>query len=73
MVPVMDSSGLVSGIIVLVSAIILLNNPSPRRALGVIILVFSVMSFLGLGGFIVGTILGMAGGILALRWRPPTQ
>ena len=65
--------GLVSGIIVLVSAVILLTGPSQRRTWGVLILVFSVMSFLGLGGFVVGAILGIAGGILTLRWKPPAQ
>ena len=72
-VGVMGLFGLVSGVIVLVSAVILLTNPSQRKNWGVLILVFSVMSFLGLGGFIVGAILGIVGGILTLRWKPPTQ
>ncbi len=72
-VGVMGLFGLVSGVIVLVSAVMLLTNPSQRRTWGVLILVFSVMSFLGLGGFIVGAILGIIGGILTLRWSPPTQ
>jgi hypothetical protein len=65
--------GLVSGVIVLASAVMLLAKPSQRRTWGVLILVFSVMSFLGLGGFILGAILGIAGGILTLMWKPPTQ
>jgi len=65
--------GLISGVIVLVSSIMLLTNPSRWRTWGVLILVFSVMSFLGLGGFIVGALLGIVGGILTLRWKPPTQ
>jgi uncharacterized protein involved in response to NO len=65
--------GLVSGVIVLVSAVMLLTNPSRWRTWGVLILVFSVMSFLGLGGFVVGALLGIVGGILTLRWKPPTQ
>jgi hypothetical protein len=72
-VGVMGLFGLVSGVIVLVSAVMLLANPSHRLTWGVLILVFSIMSFLGLGGFIVGAILGIAGGILTLRWKPPTQ
>lgn len=73
MVEMMGLFGLVSGVIVLVSAVMLLTKPSQRRTWGVLILVFSVMSFLGLGGFIAGAILGIAGGILTLRWKPPTQ
>ena len=72
-VGVMGLLGLVSGVIVLVSAVMLLTNPSQRRTWGVLILIFSIMSFLGLGGFIVGAILGIAGGILTLTWKPPTQ
>jgi len=72
-VGVMGLFGLVSGVIVLVSAVMLLTNPSQRRTWGVLILIFSIMSFLGLGGFIVGAILGIAGGILTLTWKPPTQ
>jgi hypothetical protein len=72
-VGVMGAVGLVSGVIVLVSAVILMTNPGQRRNWGVLILVFSVISFLGLGGFVVGAILGIIGGILALRWSPPTQ
>jgi hypothetical protein len=69
----MGMFGLISGVIVLVSAIVLLTNSSQRRTLGVLILVFSVLSFLGLGGFVVGAILGVAGGILTLTWKPPAQ
>ena len=65
--------GLVSGVIVLASSVLLLTVPDQRRTWGVLILVFSVLSFLGLGGFVVGAILGIVGGILALRWKPPVQ
>lgn len=71
-VGVMGTFGLVSGVIVLVSAVMLLANLGQRRTWGVLILVFSILSFIGLGGFIVGAILGMVGGILTLRWKPPT-
>ena len=72
-VGVMGLFGLASGVIVLVSAVMLLANSGQRKTWGVLILVFSIMSFLGLGGFIVGAILGIVGGILTLRWKPPTQ
>jgi len=65
--------GLVSGILVLVSAVLPRVYPSQRETWGILILVFSVLSFFGLGGFVVGAILGIIGGILALRWKPPTQ
>jgi hypothetical protein len=71
-VGVMGALGLVSGVIVLLSAVMLLSNLGQRRTWGVLALVFSVLSLLGLGGFILGAILGIAGGILTLRWKPPT-
>ena len=65
--------GLVCGAIVLVSAVMLMTGNRQPRTWGVLILVFSVVSFLGLGGFVIGAILGIIGGALALRWNAPAQ
>ena len=70
-VGVMGAVGLVCGAIVLLSATMLLAKVGQRRTWGILILVFSVLSFIGLGGFVIGAILGIVGGILALRWKPP--
>lgn len=67
---VVGTFGLVSGIIVLLSGIMLRTSPSERSVWGVLILVFSVLSFFGFGGFIIGAILGIVGGIMALTWKP---
>lgn len=64
--------GLVSGAVVLASAVLLVAVPNQRMTWGVLMLVFSALSFLGLGGFVVGAVLGMVGGILTLRWNPST-
>ena len=72
-VGVMGVFGLVFGAIVLISSVMLLANSSQRKVWGVLILVFSVLSFLGTGGFVIGAVLGIVGGALALRWIPPTQ
>lgn len=68
---VMGGFGLVCGSIVLVSAAMLLARVGDRRTWGILTLIFSVLSFLGLGGFIIGAILGIIGGVLVLRWKPP--
>ena len=68
----MGGFGLVCGSIVLISASMLLARVGQRRTWGVLILVFSVLSFVGLGGFVVGAILGILGGVLVLRWKAPT-
>ena len=70
-VEVMGGFGLVCGLIVLVSATMLLARVGQRRTWGILILVFSVLSLVGLGGFVIGAILGIVGAVLALRWKPP--
>lgn len=72
--------GLVSGIIVLISAIMLNIRPGQAahgmRACctmwGTMILIFSIVSLFGvsMGGFLIGAILGIIGGALALSSRP---
>jgi hypothetical protein len=62
--------GVVSGIIVTICAVMLNTRPEEHTAWGAIILVFSIISFLSMGGFFIGAILGLAGGAFALSWRP---
>ncbi|MCW4031953.1 MAG: DUF6114 domain-containing protein [Candidatus Bathyarchaeota archaeon] len=62
--------GIILGIIVIVAALMLYRNPAQKTMWGIIILVLSIVSvFIG-GGFGIGLILGIIGGILALRWKP---
>ena len=72
-VEAMGAFGLICGTVVLLSATMLLAKVGQRRTWGVLILVFSVLSFIGLGGFVLGAVLGIAGGILTLRWKPPAS
>jgi len=60
--------GLASGIIVLISAIMLNSHPAQATIWGTLILVFSIISVFGgfMGGFLIGAILGIVGGALAL-------
>ena len=57
---------LVCGIIVTIGALMLNSRPTERRSWGIVILIFSIVSFVGMGGFYMGAILGVAGGALAL-------
>jgi len=45
------------------------SKPAQASAWGTLVLVFSVVSLLGMGGFFLGAILGIVGGILALTWK----
>jgi len=65
--------GLLSGIVVIVGALMLNALPAEHMAWGTLILVFSVISFLGMGGFYIGALLGIAGGAIALSWRPTAK
>lgn len=62
---------LLFGVIVLVLAIRLKTNPGSAKMSGILIIVFSVISFVGGGGFYIGAILALIGGILAVIWKPP--
>ena len=63
--------GLAFGILVLVGAVMLYMRPDQHVTWGVIILVFSILSiFTALGGFLIGLILGIVGGALAIAWKP---
>ena len=58
--------GIASGIVVIYGAFSVRSKPEERTTWGALILAFSLISLLGLGGFLVGAILGILGGILAL-------
>lgn len=58
--------GLVSGLMVLIGAFMLSSRPRERAAWGTLIIVFSVTGLLGGGGLLIGSILGIIGGALAL-------
>ena len=58
--------GLAAGAVILVGAVMLYARPGSIHTSGVLILAFSVVSLLGMGGFFVGAILGVVGGALAI-------
>ncbi len=63
------SVSLVCGIIVLVGALMLRTRPADHITWGILILIFSIGSFVGKGGYFLGAILGIAGGAIALSYR----
>ena len=62
---------LIFGVLVLFFAMRLKSNPGSARVYGVAILVLALISFFGGGGFYIGAILALVGGILAIIWTPP--
>jgi hypothetical protein len=61
---------LICGALVLFAAIMLRIKPNNKNAWGAIVLVFSIPSVITGGGFIIGFILGIIGGKLALSGKP---
>ncbi len=60
--------GLLSGIIIIFSAI-MMNNYNNTQLWGVLILAFSAISLVSFGGFLIGAILGIIAGGLAISRR----
>ena len=62
----------VCGVIVLMSTLVLRIHPQEHFLWGIVIVVFSAISFVGMGGYFVGAIFGIVGGVLALTYKPLT-
>lgn len=63
--------GIVWGVLIIIFASRLNSNPSSHATSGAVIIVFSVLSWIGAwGGFLIGFLLGLIGGILAITWNP---
>ena len=69
---IMGALGLIFGAIVIISAFMLNKKPQEHSTWGAVIVIFSVLSIFGsaMGGFGIGLILGLIGGILAITWKP---
>jgi len=61
--------GLVLGACVIFASLMLYYKPSSSVGWGAVVLVLSVVSIFAGGGFLVGLILGVIGGSLAIAWR----
>jgi len=69
--PIFSIIGLVSGALVILGAVMLYNRPFEKDLWGAVVIAFSILGMLGgMGGFMVGLVLGVVGGSLALVWNP---
>jgi len=62
--------GVVSGLLMIVSSVMLFAKPKQHTIWGALLLVFSIVSLISGGGFFLGFILGLIGGILGLIFKP---
>jgi hypothetical protein len=66
--------GILIGIPVIIGAVMMYVNPKNHAGWGVVVIVFSLASYItaSLGGFVIGLLLGLIGGILGAIWNPPS-
>ncbi len=62
--------GAVLGALVLILGIVMYMKPRSSTALGIIILILSLISIISGGGFLIGLVLGLVGGILGIVFKP---
>lgn len=72
LITILSIISIVCGILVLLGAVMLNARPADHVVWGVMILAFSLISFVGMGGYFIGAILGIAGGAIALSYRQPS-
>ena len=66
--------GIVWGVLIIVFALRLKSNPGSHATSGALIIVFSLLSWVGaIGGLFIGFLLGLIGGIMAIVWNPSPQ
>ena len=62
---------LVAGAVILLGAIMMNSRPQETRNWGIIVLIFSVLGLAGMGLSILGGIIGIVGGAMAIYERRP--
>ncbi len=63
--------GIISGLVMITGSYLIQTRPRASHTLwGILVFVFALTSYFGGGGFFIGGILGVAGGLLAVRWDP---
>ncbi len=67
------ATGLICGAVVLLGAVMLRIRPEGRRVWGIVVAAFSMPTVIMGGGLIIGFVLGIAGGILAIRRLKPEE
>ncbi len=64
---------LLFAVLILLGAAMMYARPAQAKIWGIVTLVFAVIGFFFVGGFYIGSILALVGGILGIVWKPPMQ
>ncbi len=75
LIRVLGILGLIFGVLIIVGAVMIYSGTPQKVKIGsILVLVFSIISLFTVGGgFFIGFILGLIGGILGLTWKPPIK
>ncbi len=65
--------GVICGVIIVMGAVLLRVQPHQHGIWAIVIIVFSIVSLVGMGGFFIGAILGIVGGAFVLVVRPASS
>ncbi len=63
--------GVLCGIVIMYGGSMMNSHPEQHSTWGSIVLIFAILSWGSLGGFGVGFLLALIGGILGIVWSPP--
>ena len=71
LVTIVGVVGIIFGLIMIVGAVMMYSNPQSAKMWGIIVLILSILSwFTAVGGLVIGFLLGLIGGILAIVFKP---
>jgi hypothetical protein len=65
--------GIICGIIVIVAGYMVSSRLMSHSTYGIIVLIFSILIFVESGGYIIGGVLGIIGGLWAIFWKPKME
>lgn len=67
-------AGTAVGVVIIALGLLALRYPERHRLLGGLIMLFGFLSWLGTsGGYIMGLVVSIIGGIMTVVWKPPAQ
>jgi len=65
--------GIIMGLIVIVGGLMMKSKPDKSKMWGAVVVVVAILSwFTAVGGLVIGFLIALAGGIMAIRFKPST-
>jgi hypothetical protein len=65
--------GIIMGLIVIVGGLMMKSKPDKSKMWGAVVIIVAILSwFTAVGGLVVGFLIALAGGIMAIRFKPST-